>query len=121
MGEKIPEKAKRTIVESVAVRAAAVKMPTGPAAAKAPMTQTADHVLRYCAPAVTLIGTETAKSSLVSNLAGTLLSKGGGEGVFQEENLPKRAPGLHDPGGAGRPDHPPPGRGDRGAAPEQQP
>jgi hypothetical protein len=65
------------MVESVAVRAAAVKIPTGPAAAKAPMTQTADQVLRYCAPVVMLIGTETAKSSFVSNLAGTLLSKSG--------------------------------------------
>src|SRR5215210_7614957 len=84
MGEKVPEKAKRTMVESVAVRAAAVKIPTGPAAAKAPMTQTADHVLRYCAPAVTLIGTETAKSSLVSNLAGTLLSKSGGKSFLRK-------------------------------------
>jgi hypothetical protein len=83
MGEKMPEKAKRTMVESVAVRAAAVKIPTGPAAAKAPMTQTADHVLRYCAPVVTLIGTETAKSSLVSNLAATLLSKSGGKSFLR--------------------------------------
>src|SRR3712207_9284412 len=99
MGEKIPEKAKRTIVESVAVRAAAVKIPTGPAAAKAPMTQTADHVLRYCAPAVTLIGTETAKSSLVSNLAGTLLSKSGGERFFRGENAVKGARRIQETSG----------------------
>src|SRR5918995_3720309 len=103
MGEKMPEKAKRTMVESVAVRAAAVKMPTGPAAAKAPMTQTADHVLRYCAPAVMLIGTETAKSSLVSNLAGTLLSKSGGERRLREDTATNEPRTLEAPQAAGVP------------------
>src|ERR687896_1777731 len=106
MGEKMPEKAKRTMVESVAVRAAAVKMPTGPAAAKAPMTQTADHVLRYCAPVVMLIGTETANNSLVSNLVGTLLSKSGGESLFRlypatdeprGDETPQAGPGTRIP------------------------
>src|SRR3712207_8354418 len=45
----MPEKAKRTAVRKVAVRAAALKTPTGAPAANAPRIRIADQLLRYCA------------------------------------------------------------------------
>ena len=67
IGEKMPEKAKRTTVRKVAVRAAALKMPTGAPAAKTVRIRMAEKLLRYWAPCVTLMGMETPKRALVSN------------------------------------------------------
>jgi hypothetical protein len=58
IGEKMPEKAKRTAVRNVAVRAAALKMPTGAPAAKMPRIRMAEKLLRYWAPCVMGFGLE---------------------------------------------------------------
>jgi hypothetical protein len=68
IGEKMPEKAKRTTVRNVAVRAAALKMPTGAPAAKTPRIRIAEKLFKYWAPCVMLMGMETPKRALVSNL-----------------------------------------------------
>ena len=83
IGEKMPEKAKRTTVRKVAVRAAALKMPTGAPAAKTPRIKMAEKLLRYWAPCVMLIGMETPKRALVSNLVSARRSKRSGKSFLR--------------------------------------
>src|SRR3712207_9426127 len=82
----MPEKAKRTAVRKVAVRAAALKTPTGAPAANAPRIRIADQLFSYCAPWVMLMGTETAKRAFVSNFVLALLSKRRGKNCRRDSN-----------------------------------
>jgi hypothetical protein len=83
IGEKMPLKAKRTAVRKVAVRAAALKIPTGAPAAKMPRISMAEKLLRYWAPCVMLIGTETPKRALVSKAVCARRSKSCGKSFLR--------------------------------------